>query len=193
MNNFSQDIYRLLTQFRQAFKHKWPSTLTQGFPERDIKLKRSELKVLNDLGLYETALYLSNLLKTHISANPIHHQIHSDMKNFSKTLDTFLAEYTLDTYKIIHKKQNAAHAHVQAIQLINLPKKDLNETVSKQLRAYTQRVAMHGSQNQIKHLLDCMKKNQHKNNYFFIVQMSHFQSALESKNKSTHHMIKTHE
>ena len=191
MNHFSQHVYRLLTQFRQAFKHKWPSTLTQGFPVNNVKLKRMELKALNDLGLYETALYLSNLLKTHISENPAHHQTHTEMKNFSNSLDTFLKEYTLDTYKIIHKKQNAAHAHVQAIQLINLPKTHLNETVAKQLRTYTQRIAMHGSSTQIKHLLTCMKKNQHKNNYFFIVQMSHFQSALESKNKQHNHIIKT--
>ncbi len=181
MNAFEPKAQKLLIEFRQSFKHSWSKQLIAQFPISNICLDRRYLRTLNDLGLYENVVYLSELIQAYITQHPnLHHQDHT-MCEYLQELDTMINAYTINEYKVIHKQEHAAHAYVQAIQLINLPAEKLDEHTSKQLKKYLTCVAEYGSPKHIKHLIECLKKQQYKNNYFFLIQIRHFKSILSSK------------
>ena len=66
MHRFHDKIYRTLTDFRQSFNHKWPKCLREDFPFDQLKISRTQLKSFSDLALYELAMFLSKLIKSHI-------------------------------------------------------------------------------------------------------------------------------
>lgn len=180
MHRFHDKIYRTLTDFRQSFNHKWPKCLREDFPFDQLKISRTQLKSFSDLALYELAMFLSKLIKSHIEKKPCLHRDHQEMQRFLDDLDHTLNQYICKSYRIIHKKQAASIAHVTAVQLINLPKEKLSEDVAKKIRQCGKRIARFGTNTQQQHFAQCLRKNQHKHNYFFLVQLSYFEMELQN-------------
>ena len=170
---FSEQISSLLTQFRQSVKTRWPDVLTDHLPNSHLKkIERKNLKKASDPMLYDAAIQVIKSIQTQ------HHN--AEMVAFSEKLKTTLSEYTLNqSHQIIHKKKTAAHAHIQAIQLLSTEKKALKDPQTiKTLKKYNQIILNYGTTAQIEHLLKCLEKNRYKNNYALLIEITQIKSAL---------------
>lgn len=152
-------------------------------PERMCKLRQLGLR---NKALYEdeTALYQALCrivadIKQEVKVHGQSYYSYSGMLAFSEYLQSFLENFSQEGDRVVHRMQHASKAMVNAIQMLCLPRKKLNDTVKRKLLVNNDVIARFGSKEQQDMHRKNLKVSQERHESFFAELVDHFDQQLK--------------
>jgi len=156
---FSEVILKAISDYKLLLR-KIYSTREATAKIKGLGLKRTQLREVDDVQLYNIALIMINNLEGYVSSHGSKSNgSYFGAEEFLRYLKNFLSVYTIEGNKVIHTAREAARAVVEAIQLVTLPEKEITKEIFSRLSRCIDMVNRHGNIEHIAILNDAIKRN----------------------------------
>lgn len=179
MSIFSDTMTHAISEYRLLLRRH----LTQV--ERMTKLQKLKLRdeqlYDSDVTLFEAGRVIIADMETNEAAKPQGYYSYSGMHEFCTHLKKYMSNYEIENGKVVHRAQKASRAMLKAIQLMSLPRENLNDEVSQQLCDCNQMIVEFGSDEQCEFQLQALSKQQATHPGFYTRIIAHFESLLSSR------------
>jgi hypothetical protein len=141
MTVFTNAIMPLLNDYKGILRRNMPLEEANSKVKR-LQLHRKQLIHVNDVILYQHAINVINDIKQQMKYYEWAHGLTDFMHHIEDTLN----EYQLENNQVVHPKQKAAQAIIDAIQLINYPNQ--NSSIKQKIQNCIEAVSKYGTPEQ---------------------------------------------
>jgi hypothetical protein len=159
MNTILDSIY----EYKKILKRHLPVN-QYSKKIKQLGIKNKQLKNMNEVALYHLASNIIKDLEKLQSSNDYLTIRYSGTSNFIKHLKSTLQTHYLENSKLINGTQKAAHAMVEAIQLLAFG--DTDDMLYKKIQKCTQDIAKYGSKQQMQKFSEALKHPHHRSKNF---------------------------
>lgn len=162
MNNFYNILLKAISDYKIIIR-KNLSTTKGSAKIRELGIKRTCIKNIDEAGLYKIGLNIIKELKLQIGDNNTDNKKTNNFYNgadeFLQYLEFVFSQYRLEKNKVVHVGQKSSCALVSAIQLITMSKGSLTPETINQIKRYSTVVIAHGNEEQKKMLISTIGMN----------------------------------
>lgn len=179
MSIFSETMTKAISDYRFLLRRYLDQV------ERMTKLQKLRLRDAeiydSDLALYETGKAIiadikENMVNTAGATN--RYYSYSGIGQFCEYLEEYLNNYEIEGDQLVHRGQKASRALLKSIQLIAMPRENLNEKIANELVECNKTIVECGSQEQWDLQLQTLTCQQAANPGFYVRIVAHLESLM---------------
>lgn len=158
---FAEVILKVISDYKLLLRKLYPAH-EASLKIKDLGLKGSQLRRIDDLHLYKTALVIVKNLEEYVATHdmPKSHRSYFGAEEFLHYLKSFLSVYAIEKNRVIHTEREASLVVMEAIQLVTLPKNKLTKQTFERLFYCADIVSKYGNIEHMALLNDAIKKNE---------------------------------
>lgn len=172
MSTFSREIKEVINTFKHLYRKQHEDDAIGS-----LGLRRRELQSASDLSLYYKALKIIDIIDADQASPDSDHAL----ENFSHSLKKMINEYYLDKDQVLHSRQQASRALLNAIQVMSLAPDRLTDSASKRLEKLISLVIKYGTDEHKNHLKRALKIHLPRKRLFFMVLLNHFENESRQR------------
>lgn len=175
---FFETMGKAISDYRLLLRRYLPQA------ERQAKLIELNLKdpahFKSEMGLYKLGLVIIEDIEKNMKTPNKGYYSYSGISMFAEYLKEFLGNYEVDGQNIVHRAQRASKALIQAIQLVSLPKDQLDEKIAQKLSDCSKIIATYGSKEQILLHRSNLERQRAQNEKFYSQILDGYRECLNA-------------
>lgn len=184
MSIFAETMGKAITDYRLLLRRYLPQSERMA-KLRALKLRRSDTDTYaSDKALYDVGRALISDMQTNMTRKTQGYYSYSGIQQFCNYLNKYLDNYEIENGHVIHRAQKASRALLACIQLMGLPREQLDETISNKLIEYNAVIVNCGSLEQCELQQQTLLRHQAQNPGFYTRIVAHLESLLLSTGDS---------
>lgn len=158
MKTFYQDISTLMWDYKNKILRKHLNSDERAAKLNELGLHGKELEQNDEVTLYHKMQHVINDVETWVSRNIQPAAWYSGIEEFLQHSKKTIGNYQIEDDKVKNTAQMAAHAMINAIQLMSLPEEKLNTSVRTKIENYAL-VIKYGSGEQQQIFINALKSH----------------------------------
>lgn len=160
MNNFYNIMLKAISDYKAIIRKTMPATKCTA-KMRELEIKRTSIKNIDEIGLYKIGLKIIHELKKDVKASEDKKSSNSynGAEEFLQYLENVFSKYTTENDKVVHVGQKSSCALISAIQLVSTAKGKLTKEMVSQIKQYSEIVITYGNEEQKQMLIEVISSN----------------------------------
>ena len=161
MVDFNNIILKAISNYKLILRKTLPAPQCTA-KMRELGIKRQRIREADEAGLYKIGLNIINELKKHSDSDKSKKSsnFYDGTLEFLQYLEEIFADYRIEDDKVVHVRQKASCALIDAIQLITLSNGKLTKNTMQQIKLYGDIITAYGNKEQKEMFLDAINDHQ---------------------------------
>ncbi len=159
MKTFHQDISTLMWDYKNKILRKHLNSDERAAKLHELGLHGEVLEKSDEVTLYHKMQHVISDVENWIADNIQPAAWYSGMEEFLQHSKKTIGNYQIEDDKVMNTAQTAAHALINAIQLMSLPEEKLSASINAKIQNYALTIIKYGSEEQQQIFVNALKNH----------------------------------
>jgi hypothetical protein len=159
MKTFHQDISSLMWDYKNKILRKHLNSDERAAKLNELGLHGEVLEQSDEVTLYHKMQHVISDVENWIARNIQPAAWYSGMEEFLQHSKKTISNYQIEDDKVMNTMQTAAHAMINAIQLMSLPEEKLSASTRAKIESYALIIVKYGSGEQQQIFINALKNH----------------------------------